>query len=70
VEAIDLRPCPDDAISFAEFEQWERVARAETEAAIAAFEATGDVASANRARVTLALIDRAVIVANGGDANN
>ena len=65
----------DNAVSFAEFEQWVRVARAETEAAIEAFEAAGDVASANRARLTLALIDRAVIdraviVANGRRGDN
>ena len=46
------------------------MARAATEAAIEAFEATGDVASANRARLTLALIDRAVIVASGGSGTN
>ena len=33
---------PDDPISLAEFQQWERVVRAETEVAIAAFEAVGD----------------------------
>ena len=60
----------DSTVSFAEFEQWERVARAETIAAIKAFESAGDVASAERTRVTLALIDRAVIVASGGSGNN
>ena len=60
----------DDAVSFAESKQWERTARDETEAAIAAFEAAGDVASAKCAGVTLALIDRARAVASGGSANN
>ena len=53
----------DNTISMAEFERWERAARAEKQRAVEAFEATGDTENAERARVTLALIDRAVIVA-------
>ena len=54
---------------MAEFVAWEREARRETGAIIAAFERAGDAENAERARVTLALIDRAVIVANGGHDN-
>jgi hypothetical protein len=58
------------SISIAEFLEWEERARREINRAIVAFEAAGDIKQADRARVTLAFIDRAVVVAHDGRRDN
>jgi hypothetical protein len=60
----------DGPLSLAEFRAREAQARAECASMMAQCAASGDVAGLERARAFEAMIDRAVRVAIGGQANN